>query len=404
MRKAQGCMCQGIIILQECLLLLFVLSAISFLGVPQNAFAEEPGIGGLCCACHNDTCEVNLDKSNVHPPFLQKQCAFCHVNDGRILETFFEEGSAPKEVTWLADHSQPAVTHWFVIPMDLVNGSKLIVAARDVMGTFHEVEMSLPAIEKIKLMVNDSKPPVISLPEVIGVYSGMTTSARIGWLTDKESDSEIRYGIDSLHHSVKADEFTVNHEIVLQNLKGDQKYQYIVISRDIFNNIAESGIAFFSTENLSPYQPLEFEEQIESHIQLEAQFFRNDNSYIVKIKANQPVILALGSETESKGEEKDPEAFSVNHPSRLPPLRSGNELLIAVCFQCHSDRKHSLNHPVNVNLSPEMTIPAEYVINSAGRITCTSCHASHASNFSFRTVRAASKELCEGCHRGVPLP
>ena len=383
--------------------LLVLLGAISFLGVPQSVLAEESGIGGLCCVCHNDTCDVNLDKSTVHPPFLQKQCAFCHVDDGTVLENP-EDDSAPKEITWLGDHYTPAATHWFAIPVDLVSRDKLIVVARDVMGKFHEVEMSLPGIETMPPLVNDSKPPIITSPEAIGVYSGITTSARIGWRTDEESDSEIRYGIDTLQYSAKADEFTVNHEIVLQNLKVDQQYQYIVISRDIFNNTAESGSALFSTENPLPYQPLEFEAQQEAYIQLDARFFRNEESYIVKITANQPVILSVGSERVNEEEGKDPETVIVNHPSRLPPLRSGNALLISVCFQCHANRRHSLNHPVNVNPSPKVTIPAEYAINSAGRITCTSCHASHASNFSFRTVRSSSQALCKGCHGGLPLP
>jgi predicted CXXCH cytochrome family protein len=386
----------GVFILKECFLpMFFLLSAISFLVVPQDAPAEEPGIGGVCCVCHNDTCEVNLDKSTVHPPFLQKQCTICHVDDGTLWATL-EDDSAPREITWLGDHYTPAITHWFAIPVDLVSRDKLIVAARDVMGKSHEVEMSLPTIEAMQPLVNDSTPPVIISPEVIGLYSGVIISARIGWRTDEESDSEIRYGIDSLQYSIRADEFTINHEVVLQNLKADQKYQYIVISRDIFNNTAESDTAFFSTEKLSPYKPLEFEEQQEAYIQLDAQFFRKDDSYIVKITANQPVILSVGSETVNEEEGKAPETFIVNHPSKLPPLRSGNALLISVCFQCHADRKHSLNHPVNIS-------PSQKVTNSAGRITCTSCHASHASNFRFRTVRSASQALCNGCHNGLPL-
>jgi predicted CXXCH cytochrome family protein len=398
MRKFQGGMFGGVFILQECLLLFFLLSAISFPGVPQKALAEEPGIGGLCCVCHNDTCEVNLDKTTVHLPFLQKQCAICHVDDSAVLETV-EDDSGPKEITWLGGHYTPAPTHWFVIPVDLVSRDKLIVTARDVTGKSHEVEMSLPAIETLQLIENDNKPPVITSPEIIGVYSGITTSVRIGWFTDKESDSEIRYGIDSLQYSVKAMELTVKHEIVLQNLKTDQKYQYIVISRDIFNNTAESGMAFFSTENLSPDQSLVFEEQQIPYIQLDAQFFRNDDSYIVKITANQPVILSVVSETIN---EKDPATFIVNHPSRLPPLRSGKALLTSACLQCHGYWEHSFNHPLNISPSQKVTIPADYATSSAGRITCTTCHASHASNFQFRTVRSASHSLCKGCHGGDP--
>jgi predicted CXXCH cytochrome family protein len=259
--------------------------------------------------------------------------------------------------------------------------------------------LSLPALETLEVKVNDVTPPVIKSPEIIGVYQGTMVSSRIGWLTDEESDTEVRYGIDTLQYSAKADHFTTAHEIVLQNLQANQQYQYIVISRDIFGNQAESGRAFFNTEQFSPYSPVEFEQYQETEDLFDAHFFRNGDSYLVKFTAVQPVILSVGTEAGNAETGKIPVAVFVTDPDHVP-LRNRSELSLSVCLKCHAGFAGTNMHPVNRHPSGKVTVPADYPTSPDGRITCISCHASHASNFQFRTIRSASKDLCIGCHEG----
>jgi predicted CXXCH cytochrome family protein len=390
-----------VLTLQEYLpTLLFLLNTIVFNLIPQTALAEQPSAGTRCCRCHNDICEVNLKKMYVHLPFLQNRCSVCHVDDGAAAGE--ETKTSSKEIAWLGEHFSPAVNHWFIIPADLIGSDKLIVVARDVMGQSHEERIPLPAIETMQLKVNDGKPPGISSAVGVGVYRGIMISARIDWLTDEESDSEIQYGIDTLKYSVKADQLTTDHEIVLQNLKAGQKYQYIIICRDIFGNRAESDGMFFSTDNLSPYPPLEYGQQ-KTDIVLDARFLRNGDSYLVKFTANQPVILSVGSERVTDDEEIIPAAVIADNPDHLP-MRSREELSISVCNRCHAGIKDTGSHPVNVGAGLEVTIPADYSTGPDGRITCMTCHTSHASRFQFRTIKSASQELCVGCHEGYAPP
>ena len=333
-----------------------------------------------------------MSKNNAHLPFIQQQCSICHVCDDtdmeeRVNTAVVEESfdSSTNKVAWLDYCSSRTLEHWFIIPFDLVSIDKLIVCAYDVKGTAHRETLLLPAIETIQLKENDSIPPVIESVEVAGVYQGVLISARIGWLTDKESDSEIRYGIDTLQHSVKKDNFTFEHEIVLQNLQANQIYQYKVISRDIFGNMTESGIKLFTTEKFSPNPSTEYEQYSETDFMLDTQFFQNDDSYILKFTTNIPVILSVGIEKIIE-EEVVSEAAIVNIPDHLP-MRGRDEISLSVCTKkCHADSRHTRGHPVDVSPPENAIIPADYLLRSDGHITCVTCHASHGSN-NYRRLR-----------------
>jgi predicted CXXCH cytochrome family protein len=377
--------------------LLLFLGALFFETIPQNLFAQELPESASCCECHNDILEANLTKTNVHPPFLQQQCSVCHIDDGTAV---VEEGyvASAKNINWLDANFSPAEKHCFNIPVYLICSDKLIVVANDGLCESREEMLSLPAIEMLQEKADESKPYIIT-PEVLGIYRDIFISAVIGWSTDEESDSEVRYGVDSFRHSVKTDKLTTDHETVLQNLKPDQKYQYVVISKDIFENRVESEIAFFSTENLSPAPPMEFEQHQETDIQLDAQFFRNNDSYFVIINANHPVTLKVGTEIINEKDKKVIEASIPNDQNHLS-MRNGNDLMVSMCIKCHPGKIHIVEHKINKYPPSGIQISADYSTNSNGRITCITCHANHASNYQFRTIKSASKELCVGCHKG----
>jgi predicted CXXCH cytochrome family protein len=387
-----------VFILHEFLLALFVIFfSVLFEAFSQHLQAEESPDNSNCTQCHNDIYEANLSMTNVHPPFLQQECSVCHVDDGTAME---EEvyATSMKNIDWLGANFTPAVKHWFNIPIELVSSDRLIMVAGDNLGKSYEEVLPLPAFEMIQQLVDESIPYIIT-PEVLGVYRGILITARIGWTTKEESDSEVRYGLDTLRYSVGGDEFTTDHEIVLQNLKSNQNYQYIVISQDIFGNRTESEVAYFSTENFSPAPLMEYEQDQEADILLEAQFFRNGDSYLVMITANQPVTLKVGTEIINAEDEEVLESLIADNPDHLP-MRSRNDIYISVCMNCHANIFNFVSHPINVGPSPEMTFPDNYRTNSAGNITCITCHANHASNFRYRTVKSASLELCVGCHKG----
>jgi len=373
-------------ILWDYLITLFFLFFPLFSGIgPQNAFADENPDDELCCQCHSKICEEALFKVVVHAPFLQQRCVFCHVDDSPAKVKNAKQVVVDKRndssvnVTWL-DHSLYDVSEqWFVIPFDLLNSNKLIVHTYESKtSTSHQGTLLIPDVDTLQLKINDYIPPVIESVGVIGVYRGSVVSAKIGWTTDKASDSEIRYGIETLQESVKRDNFTAEHEIDLQDLQANQTYKYSVISRDIFGNMAESETRSFSTEIFSSPVKLENKQCSETGFQLDAQFFRNEDSYIIKITTNTPVVLSLGIEKENE-EVAVSETVKGNIPNHLP-MRSLDEISVSVCLTCHAGFTTVGNHKVNVHPPAAGIVPAGYLLSSEGNVTCVTCHANHSSD------------------------
>ncbi len=387
------------VFIPQVLLLAFfvILFSVLFEAVSKSIQAAESPGGSNCSECHIETVNTVLSKIVIHPPFLQERCTFCHIEDSKANK---EEADiiSMENINWLDSDFSPARKHWFNIPADYISSRKLIVIACAGMGKFHEKVFALPPIETLQEKLVESTPYVLT-PEVIGVYRGVLVSGQIGWSTREDSDSEVRYGIDRLRYSEKSDKFTTDHEILLQNLKPNQKYQYKTISKDILGNTAESEIQYFSTNNFSPQTPNQYESPAEIRIQLNAQFFRNKNSYLVSIAANYPVKLRIGSEIVNEEGNKVAEKSIPNDQNHLS-MRSGNDLEASVCIKCHPGRLHILEHQVNKDQPSGTTIPAEYSTGRDGSITCVTCHANHASNYQYRTIKEASRELCVGCHKG----
>jgi predicted CXXCH cytochrome family protein len=393
----------SVFILLEYFLGVFViLLSILFEGISQNLQGEELPDSSGCCECHNDIFEADLTKSNVHPPFLQRQCSVCHIDDG-IAPEEVDNVASTENISWLDANFSLANKHWFNIPVDRISSDQLIVVASDDLCESHIEKLSLSTIGMLQEIANESTPYTIT-PELLGVYRGIFISAVIGWTTEEESDSVVHYGIDSLKYLVKADEFTTDHEIVLQDLKSNQEYQYIVISEDIFGNRVESEIAFFSTEKLSPAPPVKYKQHQETDIELDAQFFRNNDSYFVIITANHPVTIMIGTEIINEKDEKVLEASISNDQNHYLSMRNGNGLMVSVCIKCHPGKTHMVEHKINKFPPKGTQISADYSTNSDGRITCVTCHANHASNYQFRTIKPASQELCVGCHKGYLAP
>jgi predicted CXXCH cytochrome family protein len=371
-----------------------------FGAIVQELHAEESLDSTSCCQCHDNILETDLSKTNVHPPFLNKQCLVCHLDDSEKAVAELQV-TPTNNISWLGANYSLAIKHWFNIPVDLVSSDELLVVASDYWGNSHKEILPLPKIEMMQEKTFDSTPYIIT-PEVARVYRRLFITAKINWSTKEESDSEIRYGIEKLIFSVKSDEFTTDHEIVLQNLKSNQTYKYVVLSRDIVGNKVESEIAFFLTENLSPVSQPEYENYTKVDTFLSAKFYQNGDSYLLEIVANQPVTIKVGTKAIKENVEKSFETNIANNPNH-PPLRNRDELSTSVCKICHENIFHAVSHPINVSPLPGMTISKDYKINSSGNITCITCHASHASNFEYITVKSSSLELCLGCHEGYYL-
>ena len=99
---------------------------------------------------------------------------------------------------------------------------------------------------------SDTAPPLIT-----GVGAGASgfslNSAKIGWSTNENSNSTVRYGRSSTNLNLIASSpaFVKSHSVLLSNLSSSTIYFYAVTSCDTSSNCAKSSIKNFMTNSCS---------------------------------------------------------------------------------------------------------------------------------------------------------
>ena len=382
-----------------------VISAVFVLNA--DFVSSEAPSSSQCYSCHEDDVKENFDMLAVHLPFVQKKCAECHVSDSTVEAPSDSEGTdrtflESKKLKWIGTSQSLSKIHWIPLSAKVV-ADTLYVKARDGIEVLCMKKINLPPKEDLKEMKVEQAPPEISKVKVLQVERKLFLSAKIGWKTNEIANSKVVYGIKSLNKSSPVDLNLVSeHVIELAGLKARKKYQFKVISQDMFGNKSESDIITFSTSKLFSASNTAGEKQrpAREKVELKGEFFFKDGDYLAKFTANQPVFVSVGVEpiaAARKGKsrvKKEGKKF-INHYW----LKSELDLLIINCYTCHPEVKEGRSHPVNVYPKPDMTIPPEYATLSDGRITCMSCHGTHASNYDFMLIKPTSKALCTGCHK-----
>jgi len=117
-----------------------------------------------------------------------------------------------------------------------------------------------------------------------------------------------------------------------------------------------------------------------------SRFQRLGTDYLIELTFEQPVSVRIGTTGESRCLPED-----VFHAG----LSCGKASSIEACLNCHSTHQH----PVNVSPTKQgTTIPPEFPTLQGGRLTCTSCHEPHGSNYMYFTRKYRKRELCVSCH------
>lgn len=360
-----------------------------------------------CYSCHEDDVKESFDMLAVHLPFIQKKCPECHVSDSPAEASSGSEGisrtfNESTKLKWTGISPYPSKTHWISLSADDVVDTLYVKARDDIEVLFMEI-MDLPNKEDLKEIKVEQSPPKISDVKVRHVERSLFISAEIGWKTDEIASSKVVYGIKSLNKSSQVDLNLVSEHVVdLAGLKAKKIYQFKVISQDMFGNKSESGIFTFSTSE--SYSASDTAGEKQGHemgkVEVKGEFFLKDGDYLAKFTATRPVFVSVGVQSTaalrkrtSRVKEKGPEV------TKHYLLKNELDVNINNCYTCHTDVKKGKSHPVNVYPKRGMTIPPEYATLSDGRISCMSCHGTHASNYDFMLIKPTSKALCTGCHK-----
>lgn len=383
--------CQGIVLL-----------ALLLTGVPTVGWAAD--FQG-CRSCHQAELERAEIRLNQHEPFMQRQCATCHA--AAASATGLKTSSIPtaavktrpvaRKVNWLAESSQADTAHSFLLPADQL-GAKLVVDLRGEQTLFPRQEIDLPLLKDVAGVNKPADAPTISAIKILEVKRSVFLSVLIGWKTDALSDAQVRYGIQGLsQNSDRSQRFGRSHQVRLYNLKPDQRYQFQVVSTDLFGRSKSSEVFEFSTK-----KPIEAEGApvaSGAEVSLQSGIERLGNDYLVHLKTQQPVAVFVGSVGELRTQQAEVEASAVAVTAH-DGLSSGVDREVVACLNCHREYGQR-THPVNVLPKPGMTIPPEYPTLSDGRITCASCHLTHSSDNPYLAIRRGKRELCVGCHKDM---
>lgn len=386
--------------------IILVVLVLTMLALPALAY----NFSG-CNSCH----EAKLSQDNLrfylHTPYASQQCGSCHaatVPTPKKGKTARQKSAGKRinlrKVSWLGDSAVAEANHAFVLPSAKM-GETLVVEAQGNDGTFARQEIAVPLLADLVEVKDNGSSPVISGAQVLNVRRGVFLSVTIGWQTDSLADGLVRYGIQELAQTSEVSKrFGHQHQVVLYNLKPDQSYRFVVVSKDLFGHSQVSEPATFSTEKpLTTELPASQEESSSSGngIGISSSFQRFGRNYLLELSLTQPASIYVGSKGAVR-RQRQSSATAVSIKNDEPHAGLSSEIVSSMkaCRNCHQNQ-NTATHPVNVYPKPGMTIPPEYPTLPDGRITCRSCHTLHSSDFEYLVRKRGKRELCVGCHKDM---
>lgn len=359
--------------------------------------AADPAKSGEdCISCHSDVWRDIQNKRYVHKPVGKGDCKYCHIAVQKEQES---RGKVYQDkIKWVAKGNNPGRDHWLEFS-DAKRGATLLVEARS--GSRLKVkEYPLPAFDELEeLSLSNQGPPAISNVRLLEATRGIFVSATIAWETDVPADSQVFYGLDKLDHSSMLDRQAVtNHAVVLTGVQPGKTYKYKVVSLGVAGTRSESAINSATIEVAAVKRQEQAGRPDGSEPEIKVRCYRRGDRTLAVISADREVVVQLGILPKKYGDERSGDEPRV---VRHLPTNSPTETNIGVCYTCHVEYQKILTHPINVYPRPGMTIPPEYATLPDGRISCMSCHATHASNLEFRLIKANKRDLCRGCHQDM---
>jgi predicted CXXCH cytochrome family protein len=355
-----------------------------FLSSPLQAYDFQG-----CKDCHKASLEIDNSRSYLHPPFSQRECEDCHAAPSAAAD--YSSGKIdPSKIHWIAGSTEVDTSHGFVLPGDQLRDT-LVVELDKATGEFSRHIIAVPSLVSLVEVEDSGKPPEISDVQVLKVERRALTSATIGWKTDTLTYASVHYGIEDLKQTAGPDKrLGLQHQVLLPNLQPDKTYRFTAVSRDLFGRSQVSKTLSFSTSNPAAATQAESSGDMQGDVKetgVAAGFKRFGTDYLIELTLQHPASVSIGS---------------VGDPRCLPDdtshagLSCGKAISIDACLGCHEPHLH----PVNIApTKPGIIIPQEFPTLPGGRITCTSCHNPHSSDYVNLTRGRSERELCVACHQ-----
>lgn len=392
------------ILQKHCYPLLICVVAANLALYPENSPAGEqclppPTTDAQCLECHQELIDQELLKPYIHQPFLEKKCILCHLG-GELLaqeKTAYKSG---ENISWLAESPVPSVEHWFPIPKQQLVGDihlDIMVPERDLYRSVIEA----PDYSALPERPLDRTPPRLSDIKVVSIDKSVLLSATISWTTDELADTRIAYGAGKPETTIYIGEMSRAHQIILGGLREMTEYQFQVGSADYLGNLAQGGIATFSTSAADQPANQEFAARTKKELTWDREIFQDSSAGVIllKITTSVPTKIAVGILTASNQEQSPAPAADGRRKPCRHQLKTALETTITICQPCHADYVTSSNsHPLQVGPKAGMVFPREFFVLANGGINCMTCHSAHSSVYPNRLVKSGKEELCRSCH------
>ena len=360
-----------------------ILSVLYAIGAPAPAKSYD---FEDCEGCHDSILGEDAGREYLHDPFEQKQCEYCHAVQ-ETDESTANERKDQLKINWLGETATPSSQHSFLLPGKKVR-EVLVVDVSGKAGEFSRHEINVPLLADLAEVKDIGQAPAISGLHVQKA-PGVLLSAIIGWQTDAVTDAMVRYGEGELNQSSAPSlRLGLEHQVVLRNLRANKTYRLIAVSRDLFGRTQESSPVTFSTADIVAAAPSSSISPPENNAGFVYDFKRLNDDYLLELTFNQPAMAYVGVRGQARSQGGMP--VDEIHDG----LSSQVMMSMKACLNCHKAHLHPLNV---IPTKPGITIPREFPTLSDGRITCSSCHEPHGSDFYFH-LRKPEQQLCASCH------
>lgn len=389
-----------------------IIAAIIFSGPLASALGIKKEQS--CISCHEEIYEKDANLFYLHPSFQNKKCEKCHIKTQgeqasggsrwEILvrpELVSRPDYLPEHTLLLQELDSNAVYDINIISRDMA-GDQVTTALRDIIPS---------KVSNVK--TEDRVPPVLS-----GVKNGpaikrIFLETTIFWDTDEPATGNVEYGLSPQYSSniVADDTLKRHHEVTLSGLEQGKVYHYRVISQDIRGNQSVSKDFVFDTSKiLSGFSADMRTTESESIAKLalkRSDLFVLDADLGLYIETTKPANVTVeylkvkdsdlsGLSSDSNQDNGTSEGKPKSHK---PGFRTGKELCIDLCYECHTPDVLGVSHPVGV--SPKdggARVPEDLPTLEGAIITCVTCHHGHGGELRYFARKRVSREICNSCH------
>ncbi len=371
-----------------------------------------------CLSCHDNIYRRGIENFYPHSPFVNKECATCHLGQKNMVSKRDEVVISKEIVAPILFSSYSYLKEHNVLIEDLISEATydINIIVEDQSG--HTLEKKYTGIIPARLqdaMADDREPPLISDITASSIKKAVFLETTIAWDTDEPSTSCVEYGFSDQYGQYTSEDIALSkHHIVnLHELTSGKTYHFKVKSRDISGNEAVSRDYVFNTTSLQALDvaATKYKKKKAEELAITSELiFLFGSKLGLYIEATNPAKVtveclkvkeaALTSEAELL---TSPTASADAHKSangQDRPLVTKEELTIKGCDRCHPSEILGVSHPVGIAVKMGTNVPDDLPTLKGGIITCVTCHDVHGGDRKYFVRKEITKDICITCHEG----